>query len=235
MEKIKTDQKVIMDISGIDNLGLERVLKRGSGSTIAENKDALLIRDNSRGAYMLACKEMQAGMTMLDCYLEDDCDLLLVTDYSLGNVAFEKFGFIGKNECFQFAYYGEKPTYTSDLNIRTAEEHNLAILIENYHLLNPEGLKKLVRRKNILIGYYQERVIGFIGEHLEESMGILYVLPEYRHRGFGSALQKCLIAKMMEEGNIPFTQVEKDNKVSLSLQKKIGMTRSDHLVVWMWK
>lgn len=111
----------------------------------------------------------------------------------------------------------------------------MAILIENYHLVNPEGLKKLVRRKNILIGYYQEHLIGFIGEHLEGSIGILYVFPKYRNRGFGSALQKYLIAKTMEEGNIPFTQVEKDNKVSLSLQQKIGMTKSDHLVVWMWK
>lgn len=49
MEKIKTDQKVIMDINGIDNLGLERVLKRGSGQIIAERDDAVLIRDNSRG------------------------------------------------------------------------------------------------------------------------------------------------------------------------------------------
>ncbi len=220
-----------MDINGIDNLGLERVLKRGSGQIIAERDDAVLIRDNSRGAYMLACKEMQSGMALLDRYLGDDCDLLLVTDYSLGNAAFEKFGFIGKNECFQFAYYGEKPTYISELNIKTAEEQHLAILIENYHLVNPEGLKKLVRRKNILIGYYQEHLIGFIGEHLEGSIGILYVFPKYRNRGFGSALQKYLIAKTMEEGNIPFTQVEKDNKVSLSLQQKIGMTKSDHLVV----
>lgn len=38
-----------MDISGIDNLGLDRVLKRGSGQIIAERDDAVLIRDNSRG------------------------------------------------------------------------------------------------------------------------------------------------------------------------------------------
>ena len=38
-----------MDINGIDNLGLERALKRGSGQIIAERDDAVLIRDNSRG------------------------------------------------------------------------------------------------------------------------------------------------------------------------------------------
>ena len=98
-----------------------------------------------------------------------------------------------------------------------------------------EELEKVVGRQGILLGYYQGQLIGFIGEHLEGSMGILYVFPEYRHRGFGAALRTHLIAKTIEKGYIPFGQVEKGNYASLSLQKKIGMTQSDHLIVWMWK
>jgi hypothetical protein len=39
----------------------------------------------------------------------------------------------------------------------------------------------------------------------------------------------------MENGYIPFGQVEKGNQNSLKLQQKIGMTRSDNLIVWMWR
>ena len=77
--------------------------------------------------------------------------------------------------------------------------------------------------------------MGFIGEHLEGSMGLLYIFPEYRRKGFGTVLETYLIAKTMEDGYIPFGQVEKDNLRSLSLQKKIGMTTSDNLIVWMWR
>ena len=87
----------------------------------------------------------------------------------------------------------------------------------------------------MLLGYNQDHWIGFIGEHLEGSMGLLYVFPEYRRRGYGAALQRHLISKTLEEGYIPFGQVEKDNHASLRLQKKIGMTQSDNLTVWMWK
>jgi predicted GNAT family acetyltransferase len=66
-------------------------------------------------------------------------------------------------------------------------------------------------------------------------MGLLYVFPEFRHRGYGVALQKHLIAKTMGEGYIPFGQVEKGNHASINLQKKIGMTGSDNLIIWMWK
>ena len=48
-------------------------------------------------------------------------------------------------------------------------------------------------------------------------------------------IDKHLIAKTMDEGYIPFGQVEKENQASLHLQKKIGMTQSENLIVWMWK
>jgi predicted GNAT family acetyltransferase len=67
-----------------------------------------------------------------------------------------------------------------------------------------------------------------------EHININY-LPEYRRRGFGTALQTCFIARTMEKGFVPFGQVEKDNQGSLSLQERIGMTCSEDLSVWMWK
>ena len=109
------------------------------------------------------------------------------------------------------------------------------MLTENYQLISPEELKMAVGRRSILLGYDGDQLIGFIGEHLEGEMGILYVFPEYRHKGYGTALQTHLMVKTMEQGYIPFGQVEKNNKISLSLQKKLGMTQSDHLIVWMWK
>ncbi len=224
-----------MDISGIDYLGLERVLRRGSGDIIAERDDALLIRDRVSGAYFFACEDAEIGIPLLDHYIGEDWELLMVSDHSTGKVAFERYGFSEKLECYQVAYFGDIPSINDGLIVRTADEYDLAILKENYHLISPEELENIVGRKGILLGYFQDRLIGFIGEHLEGSMGILYVFPKYRHRGFGTALQSHLIAKTMEKGYIPFGQVEKDNYASLNLQKKIGMTQSDHLIVWMWK
>ena len=102
-------------------------------------------------------------------------------------------------------------------------------------LLIWEEMEKVVRRRSVLLGYDGDCLVGFIGEHLEGSMGLLYVFPEYRRRGFGAALQTHYIVKTMENGCVPFGQVEKDNRNSLKLQEKIGMTRSDNLIVWMWR
>ena len=224
-----------MDMHRIDFLGLDRVLQRGSGEIIVEQDDALLVRDSISGACLLACDDTASGLCILDWQIGRECDLLMVSDYALGQVAFTRYGFSEKLECYQVAYYGEKPPVDTRISVRVAEEKDLPMLIENYQLLSPEELGKVVGRRSILLGYDRNQLIGFIGEHLEGSMGILYVLPSFRHRGYGTALQTHLIAKTMEKGYIPFGQVEKDNHASLSLQKKLGMTQSPNLIVWMWR
>ena len=224
-----------MNINGIKYLGLDRVLKRGSGEIIAEQDNALFVRDRVSGACMLACEDRAAAIALLDGHIGQDCRLLMISDHALGQTAFERYGFSEKLECYQFAYYGEKPMTDLRLSVRTADERDLPMLAENYHMIGLEELSQVVRRKSIMLGYDQEHLVGFIGEHLEGSMGILYVFPEYRRRGFGTALERCLIARTLEKGLIPFGQVEKDNRNSLRLQEKLGMTCSDDLIVWMWK
>ena len=199
------------------------MLRRGSGEILIEQEDAILVRDRVSEAYMLACEDTAVGFSLLDRYFGQDCDLLMVSGYSLGIAAAKRYGFSDKLECFQAAYFGEKPSDKAGLSFRTAEEQDLKMLTENYRLISPEELEKVVERRSVLLGYFQGRLIGFVGEHLEGSMGILYVFPEHRHRGFGTSLQTHLIVKTMEKGYIPFGQVEKENLASLNLQKKIGM------------
>ena len=223
-----------MNTDGIDYLGIDRVLKRGSGEIIAETDHALLVRDAVSEALLLACEGAGEGLALLDRHA-GGCSLLMVSDYALGIQAFERYGFSEKLECFQAAYYGEKPPADNRLTIRTADENDLPVLTRTYHLISPEELEKVVRRGSVLLGYDRDCLVGFIGEHLEGSMGILYVFPEYRRRGFGTILQNAYISRTMEKGFVPFGQVEKSNLNSLKLQRKVGMTLSDNLIVWMWK
>ena len=218
-----------------DLLGLDRVLRRGSGEIIEETGGALLIRDRVSGAYMTAWEDAALCMPMLERHIGPDCGLMMVPDHALGLAAYERFGFTGRLECYQAAYYGEKPVPGPGLTVRGAVGSDLKMLTENYDLITPEEMEKVVSRGSVLIGYEGDRPVGFIGEHLEGSMGLLYIFPEMRRRGYGVELQKHMIKRTMERGFIPFGQVEKDNRASLRLQEKLGMTLSDRLIVWMGK
>ena len=224
-----------MELKRIEYLGLERVIKRGSGEIVAERDDALFVRDAVSGSYLLACEDAALGIKTLDAHIGADCDLLMISNHALALEAFERYGFTQKLECFQVAYYGKKPALDGRLSVRTAGESDLSMLAENYHLIGEDELRKVVERRAVLIGYCDGEPVGFIGEHLEGSMGMLFVFPEHRRRGFGEALQRAMIADTMERGFVPFGQVVKDNAASLALQGKLGMKRSEGLIVWMWK
>ena len=127
-----------MDISGIKYLGIDRILSRGTGETIAELNNALLVRDNVSGAYFLACEDEKTGITLLDRYIGSDCRLLMVSDYAIGQTAFARYGFSEKLECYQFAYHliarRPLPQFTS-LTVDRSELRSLRVNREGMNCL----------------------------------------------------------------------------------------------------
>ena len=232
----RKEGKVIpMDVTGIDYLGLGRVLRRGTGEIVEQNEGLLFLRDSVSGAYFLACEDAAEGRDVLARHVDEKTDLLMVADCALGRETFRTYGFAGGIECHQAAWYGEKPAATSALQVRPAEEKDLDLLIRSYEHISPAEMALVVKRRKLLLGYEGGELVGFVGEHLEGSLGLLLVFPPFRRRGFGEALEKIMIAKTMEEGFIPFGQVTKDNAASLRLQKKLGLTVSENLICWMWR
>ena len=224
-----------MNLNSIENLGIERVLKRGTGEIIYRDNDAILVRDKVSRAFLLACDDTKKGLSILNNHINEDCNLLMISDYELGKSAFKRYGFEDMIECHQVAYYGEKPKEDSAISFRVADISDIDMLLENYDMISPDELREVVERGNIILGFSDDILVGFVGEHLEGSMGILYVFPEYRNRGYATALEKHMIAVTMDKGFVPFGQVEKDNEASLNLQKKLGMVCSENLITWMWK
>lgn len=224
-----------MDLTNIDYLGLERVLRRGTGEIVEQSERLLFIRDSVSRAYMLACEDAAEGADVLARRLDGKADLLMVSDLSLGREALRRYGFAGGIECYQAAWYGGIPDAGSTLRIRRAEEADLEMLVRSYDHVSPEELTLIVKRRKLLLGYESGELVGFVGEHLEGSMGLLHVFPPFRRRGFGEALEKIMIAETVREGYVPFGQITKDNEASLRLQRKLGLTVSDKLICWMWK
>ncbi|WP_407717634.1 GNAT family N-acetyltransferase [Floccifex porci] len=79
---------------------------------------------------------------------------------------------------------------------------------------------------HLFIGYKDNIPVGFIGLHLEGSMGLLYILKEYRGNGYGIELEMFLVNRLLFENKIPFGQLETENNHSIFLQKKLGFTFS---------
>ena len=58
-----------MGLAGIDYLGIERVLKRGTGDILERQDRAILVHDRVSGALMLGCEDAEAGAELLERHM----------------------------------------------------------------------------------------------------------------------------------------------------------------------
>ena len=134
---------------------------------------------------------------------------------------------------YQYAYYGEIPGPDADVDIRPLTRESLDFVYQNYGHASREYLDARIRQGVMLGAYVEGALAGFIGEHVEGSMGLLHVMPAYRRMHLGYALERAAIRRTRLAGQIPFDQVAKTNDASIALQARLGMTRAKKTVYWI--
>lgn len=238
-----------MDLNAIENLNIDRVIKRGTAQVIEKTDDAILLKDTRSKALMLACDDVSKGMEILKQNIDDTKrnigdtkqnngetkPLIMISNAELGRRVADKFGYENIMECYQMAFLSKEPPKADDvLEYKTATMEDFPLISREYGLVSKEELKELIERGNIVMGYENSSPVGFIGEHMEGSVGLLQVLQEHRRKGYGTALEIEMIRRTLEKGYIPFGQVVVGNTASLELQKKLGLTKSEGTIFWMW-
>lgn len=145
-------------------------------------------------------------------------------------------GFNGCEPCIQAVYESREPLpVKTELTIRHPDESDFQKVYDTYFMGSEEEIREDVDSPDFLGGYLDGRMVGYIGLHGDGSMGMLFVFPEFRRRGFAEALYRTLINNQLKKGRTPFAQVIKGNGNSLALQRKLGLRISDGIVYWMWQ
>ena len=148
-------------------------------------------------------------------------------------------------ECLQGAYtrreklpvrglYGPDGRGENGFSIRTLTEEFIPFVAEHYSEIgSPEYVTERILHGAVYGAFYEEKIVGFIADHEEGSIGMLYVLPEYRKRHVAMALETYCMNLAVERGEIPYGQVVLGNEASIRLQEKMGICFAKGTVVWM--
>ena len=139
--------------------------------------------------------------------------------------------FKGNNVSYQAYYDGEK--IEKNKNLIYLKEEDLDYVKNTYN--NGEyksEVEESFKTKNLL-GYYENgKLIGFIGRHIDGSIGMLYVKEEFRRKGYGSIILKSVYS--FWENQVPFSHVIIGNIASENLHKKIGCKFGKKKIYWLW-
>lgn len=215
------------------HMGMIDPIRRDSADILYAGIDGVLIKDQKSNAYMISVNNFEKGEELLSGI--SNCDLIVAHQKFLIDYIFNKFGLTEKTECFQAVYLNKiKIPITEEMEIRQLTPKHINVILEHYDLLPASVIEELLEYGNIFGGYKNESLIGFIGNHLEGSIGLLEIFPEYRRLGYGTELVGHMVNRTLEKDLIPFGQIIAGNEKSIAMQNKLGFNISEDKLYWIF-
>ncbi len=231
MEKIsqKKAQEYISRI-GVTGINLDGYLYANPNTSECfsdKNTSGLLIRDGNhcqlhsqnkeflKEAYdfvsfgtMLGCVEHGAAKFLRDCcgaQYDEYCHILSYTKPTAPSF--------------------EKP---QNLTLKAIDLKDLDIIDGYYTYRGPESkarlFKEITSRPSSAL-YDGDKIIAWNLLHSDMSMGVMFVPPEHRGKGYAYVVAADLISKVLAMGKTPYIQVVNGNTASLSLAAKLGFEK----------
>ncbi|NLB22325.1 MAG: GNAT family N-acetyltransferase, partial [Clostridium sp.] len=89
-------------------------------------------------------------------------------------------------------------------------------------------------KEGMLGAFVDEELAGFIGTHEDGSIGLLEVLPKFRRKGIGRALETQMVKRLWSLNRRAFGNIAQDNTLSRTVHEKIGLPISKKPVYWLF-
>lgn len=215
---------------------ISECIRRGRAKIDYADTDGVLLYDGESGIYAFACDGVENGKRILGFFSQAGERWVVAHGERARAACRESFASLKEQQCFQVAYRGAPFALSDELQFRLAGEKETQAIKDVYALEPPENIDAL-QRKGLLYAVYTkaEEFVGFIGSHPEGSMGLLYIYPEFRRRGYAELTEKFLTNEYRKKGQIPYGHVIVGNDASLALQEKMGFEKADEYVYWIRK
>ena len=216
-------------------------LHRGTADIIYDTENVLLvnIKDSSVFFHIGGGAEGREALKLVFSD-EDGVSLVVAHDLEIREYLMAEMGYKNDRGCYQAVYEGDKIQVDSQLTFHTPAEEDFELFRSTYGIGDDEMKRELFNSPEFMGGYINDEngnevMAGYVGEHLEGSIGMLYVFPEFRKRGLAYEMQAFMINRAIDKGSIPFGQIYEDNAASLALSHKMGLTFSRSKLYWLWK
>lgn len=230
------------------HIDMIELINRGRARIVYHDADEILLRDIVTGIYF---HTRMSGVPQMEWKLplklakDDRIECIVLHQREMVPLMETHFHLKEDMECLQGAYtrreklpvrglYGPDGRGEDGFAIRTLTEEYIPFVAEHYSEIGTsEYVSERIRHGAVYGAFYDKKIVGFIANHEEGSIGMLYVLPEYRKRHVAMALETYCMNLAVERGEIPYGQVVLGNEASIRLQEKMGICFAKGTIVWM--
>lgn len=218
------------------DVAFEQIIRRGTAEVLEEDEQGMLLRDTRHGLVFLVSDDYDTGAAWLRKHEDEGYETLAIYSPAFVTYAKTRYGLSGEEICRQVVWTRPDPPALSGIvRIRPAEDRDVPFLASHYSDWDEWG-HYVYEIGNIFVAELPEdgSVVGFVGHHMEDSMGLLFVDPEHRGKGIAEELERFIIGEMLKMGLTPYGHVILGNEASMSLQKKLGLEFWDGTMSWVY-
>lgn len=152
--------------------------------------------------------------------------------------------FIGEDPDFEWKLECEKLVLPKEVNIPKPLTNVFPLMetdaeyIQEHHsyadFTDVSYIKERIRNGVAFGIRVDKKLVAWAMTHDDGAIGFLYVLPNHRGMGYAQDITDKMILEIRRRGKLPFVHVEKENKKSISLAKKVGFIPHSS-VTWVKK
>lgn len=234
------------------HMDMIELIRRGRARLVYQQEGEILLKDMVTGIYFHT--RMQQLTDFKDWKLleylkahDENIACMVTHQEDMVDAIRTELGLSVSEECWQVVYtkrekmpvrglYGPNGIRKEDgLCIRLMDETSQDFVIEHYEIGDGSYVRSRIRNKAVYGAFYGEEIVGFAGQHEEGSLGMLFVLPEYRSRRVAAALETYMINLSVERGEVPYGHVIIGNTASEKMQENLGLCKAKGKVYWMSK
>ena len=195
---------------------------------LLSTSNAFILLLTKYNIYVVDCMDSEYENIFKELEKYDNIKIITIMNEKLYELIKTKFKHI--DICSQAVYCGEKIT---NKNLMYLKKEDLEFVKKIYDDRTDGKELEETFKNNNLLGYYENnQLIGMIGRHIDNSIGMLYVIEKFRKKGYGSIILKA--AFNFWENQIPFSHIEIGNIPSEKLHKKLECQFGKKIVYWLF-
>lgn len=219
----------------LHHIDMLETLDRNEGEILYSADDGVMVLSRPSGTYMLSTESADTLEKM--CALIGRPAVMTVHQARFVQQLRARYAYKYTMACLQCAYLSKErldEKLSDGISVRLLTQAERAFVLKHYE--HGAGDQYIAERIEAgMLGVFCEgKPAGFIGTHAEGAMGILEVLPDFRRRGLAYSLEAALINHQLMQGFVPHAHILANNKPSILLQEKLGLSFSDKTLSWLF-
>ncbi|MBR5502428.1 MAG: GNAT family N-acetyltransferase [Oscillospiraceae bacterium] len=219
----------------MERIEVQQMLQRGLGEVLYRSEAGSILRD-AAGGLLSDMDDAQALIEALTALGIARPALITVRSGQVKDTLCAHYALKAEPDTVFVYTHTAPPVWDTAVEIVPMPPQHLAEAAAHYDMMdNSENyLRERMQAGLLWAAVENGRLMGFIGVHSDGSMGMLEVLPAFRRRGLGHALESYAIAQQLRRGWTPFCHVMQGNTASEALQQKLGLTKAQRPAWWIW-